>query len=673
MIPGGDSKTRYVFQVVEWNAAARRWVVSHAAHGDEQLCHLFVEDDPHDETRLRLFFSDAETKCEGAMDASGVIAGKVAQLVRPEEEFEHASSADDVFRLEPAVGTCFTPMVEARVARLARWKIAPKVMPGVFEALDAAQRAAGGGGARDTEADALADRLRSTRLVSAPPLARETLEALATVPLVGKHDARRIKSNAASFDATPFSRDSFSFQREDDFAAGGDASCAYDDDDVETLDAGAECDERAELLTTQLGSDTAPKPYKSTVGRTGFLEATRMTPAERDWWRLWRTAQFAAEAECCATRERARRLKTETFATRSVKRARVKQEMSQSGVLGGRRAAHARAHVLLNRQHQLLWRALNASDMPPEILNQVVSQQAKGLKQSEFRLHVAYQLFDEALRAFERRLPTESIERRSAVVPPGGVGAMKGAIPGFDAKKASEDAKETTCPICADVVKPGQTLCALDCRHLFHPACIQDWVHNNPSCPMCREEVLERVRGDPEDEPESEEEEEREAEPEASDGVGDGAGVSFPGAPPGFVPVDIFESMMRAMAGRGGAVSTRFPVGADWSPETSHGSGDEDGREEGDESGESGEDDEERTLGDGLGPRRLFNRTRGDDADGPSAADGMDEDWPEMPHDDEMPDLVESSDDEDGDRSVPDLVDSSDDDDAALATTIDVD
>ena len=332
-----------------------------------------------------------------------------------------------------------------------------------------------------------------------------------------------------------------------------------------------------------------------------------------------------------------------------MKRARVKQEMSQRGVLGGRRAAHARAHVLLNRQHQLLRRALNASDMPPDVLNQVVHQQAKGLKQSEFRLHVAYQLFDEALRGFERRLPTESIERRSAVVPPGGVVEMKGAIPGFDAE--SEDAKETTCPICAELVKPGQTLCALDCKHLFHPACIQDWVHNNPSCPMCREEVLERVRGDPPDEPEPESEEERDNEPEASDGGDvDGAGVPFPGAPPGFVPVDIFESMMRAMAGRGGADSTRFPDDADWSPATSFESGDEDGREVGDESGESGEDD-----------------------DGPSAADGMDEDWPETRHDDAMPDLVDSSDDEDGDRSVPDLVDSSDDDDAALATTIDVD
>jgi hypothetical protein len=143
VIPGGDAKTRYVFQVVEWNAAARRWVVSHAAHGDEQLCHLLVEDDARDPARLRLFFSDAETKCEGALDAAGAIAGKVSQLVRPEEAFEHASTANDVFRLEPAVGACFTPMVEARVARLARWKLAEKVMPGVFDALDAAQRAAG--------------------------------------------------------------------------------------------------------------------------------------------------------------------------------------------------------------------------------------------------------------------------------------------------------------------------------------------------------------------------------------------------------------------------------------------------------------------------------------------------------------------------------------------------
>jgi len=719
VIPGGDAKTRYVFQVVEWNAAARRWVVSHAAHGDEQLCHLLVEDDARDPARLRLFFSDAETKCEGALDAAGAIAGKVSQLVRPEEAFEHASTANDVFRLEPAVGACFTPMVEARVARLTRWKLAEKVMPGVFDALDAAQRAAGAAAAfGPAPADALVDRLRATRLVSAPPLARETLAALATAP----GEAPGAPGSAPAFDAyTEAYRDTFGFQRADDFAAGGDAACAFDDDDVETVDAGAECDERAEIFVSetttgiQTNAGVATRsgrvasgagvsragppgpgrtPYKSTLGRPGSLEVLRMTPAERDWWRLWRTAQFDAEAECCAMRERARRLQAEIFATRSAKRVRVKQEMSR-GPLGGRRAAHARAHVLLSRQHQLLLRALNASDMPPNVLNEVVSAQARALKQSEFRLHVAYQLFDEALRGFEARLPRESVERRSAVVPPGGLAAMAGAIPGFDVdEKNVKEAKETTCPICAEPIAPGQTLCALDCGHLFHPACIQDWVHSNPSCPMCRETVLERVRGDPEDEPEPESAPESDAEGEGeppreadeSEESGAGAGARFPGAPPGFVPAAVFESMMRAMAGRGGA-GQRFPGADASSPDESFESGDED-----DLGGEDSEDSDDLVLGmTNAEARRILRRStrsaRSADTEGRAALgalgggradDEMDEDHPAMPRDDALPALVDSSDDEDVPledvplEDVPDLVDSSDDD-AALETSMNVD
>ena len=58
--------------------------------------------------------------------------------------------------------------------------------------------------------------------------------------------------------------------------------------------------------------------------------------------------------------------------------------------------------------------------------------------------------------------------------------------------------------------------------------------------------------------------------------------------------------------------------------------------------------------------------------------DEMDEDDPAMSHDDALPELVDSSDDdEDGDEDVPledvpDLVDSSDDD-AALETSMNVD
>ena len=109
-----------------------------------------------------------------------------------------------------------------------------------------------------------------------------------------------------------------------------------------------------------------------------------------------------------------------------------------------------------------------------------------------------------AARLREAAAPREhrAAERRGA---PGGLAAMAGAIPGFDVDENVE-AKETTCPICADVIAPGQTLCVLDCEHLFHPACIQDWVHSNPSCPMCRETVLDAraaTRRTDEPEPES--------------------------------------------------------------------------------------------------------------------------------------------------------------------------
>ena len=63
---------------------------------------------------------------------------------------------------------------------------------------------------------------------------------------------------------------------------------------------------------------------------------------------------------------------------------------------------------------------------------------------------------------------------------------------------------------------------------------------------------------------------------------------------------------------------------------------------------------------------------------GGRADDEMDEDDPAMSHDDALPELVDSSDDdEDGDEDVPledvpDLVDSSDDD-AALETSMNVD
>eukprot|EP00227_Mantoniella_beaufortii_P010266 CAMPEP_0197590420 /NCGR_PEP_ID=MMETSP1326-20131121/11023_1 /TAXON_ID=1155430 /ORGANISM="Genus nov. species nov., Strain RCC2288" /LENGTH=134 /DNA_ID=CAMNT_0043155449 /DNA_START=70 /DNA_END=470 /DNA_ORIENTATION=+ len=46
-IPGGAmaNRAKYIFQVIEWSHTAGCWIVSHAAHGDEQLCHLKIEED----------------------------------------------------------------------------------------------------------------------------------------------------------------------------------------------------------------------------------------------------------------------------------------------------------------------------------------------------------------------------------------------------------------------------------------------------------------------------------------------------------------------------------------------------------------------------------------------------------------------------------------------------
>jgi len=632
VIPGGDSKTRYVFQVVEWNTTAKCWIVSHAAHGDEQLCHLTTSDDDDGEG-LRISFSDAETTCEGAVDVDGIIRGRVAQLLRPEEEYKHSSSEKDVFVLEPAVGACFTPMVEARVVRLARWKIAPKVMGGLFAALEAVQglepdRVLIGPLRARARPRELCDALRKhSRLVSVECVSREDLERLASRPNEcpsSPNSGEGGTSRSASFGAFD----------------------PYDDDDVETVENGASCDARVEVdLHDDESMETQGrflgKPYASTVG-TGFLDATFVSKSERDWWRLWRTVSFAAEFECCAVRERARRLKQETFATREVKRSRTREERS----VGGRRAAHVRGGELLRRQHVLLWRALNASGMPHDVLNEVVAAQARALRQSEFRLRVAYHSFDESLRGFENRIPEESITRRSSVVPEAGFAEKMG-----------------DCSICACSFDPGEDACVLDCQHPFHPECIRGWVHNNPSCPNCREEVRERLSGDPEDLPDADADaDEAEAEarrPAGSETDRDAAAderevrAGFGGVNP-FVPMSVFDHIMSALSGDSIGLP-RFPVPPPGEPFW----GDEWEEEESESDGDFEEEDADARASGRNYPRAVETDANDEDA---------------------MPELVESSDadsefDDYGGNSdsyemrVPDLVGSSDDD----AETMNVD
>jgi hypothetical protein len=53
-----------------------------------------------------------------------------------------------------------------------------------------------------------------------------------------------------------------------------------------------------------------------------------------------------------------------------------------------------------------------------------------------------------------------------------------------------EDHTDDPCSICIDVMRSGQLLCELSCKHLFHHACVVQWLEKNNTCPKCRDVAL---------------------------------------------------------------------------------------------------------------------------------------------------------------------------------------
>ena len=49
-------------------------------------------------------------------------------------------------------------------------------------------------------------------------------------------------------------------------------------------------------------------------------------PDEVTWWRLWQTVQMSVEVECCAVRERGRRLRAAKFLSAAEKRGEAIRE-----------------------------------------------------------------------------------------------------------------------------------------------------------------------------------------------------------------------------------------------------------------------------------------------------------------------------------------------------------
>lgn len=49
--------------------------------------------------------------------------------------------------------------------------------------------------------------------------------------------------------------------------------------------------------------------------------------------------------------------------------------------------------------------------------------------------------------------------------------------------------KFDNCSICTEEYKDTDMVSVLKCGHIFHPKCIKEWGHYNPSCPVCKENI----------------------------------------------------------------------------------------------------------------------------------------------------------------------------------------
>ena len=59
-----------------------------------------------------------------------------------------------------------------------------------------------------------------------------------------------------------------------------------------------------------------------------------------------------------------------------------------------------------------------------------------------------------------------------------------------ESKKFSETEKNfTSCSICSDDYKDEDIVSTLDCSHIFHKNCIEEWGHYNPVCPVCKSTI----------------------------------------------------------------------------------------------------------------------------------------------------------------------------------------
>ncbi|KAL0994206.1 hypothetical protein UPYG_G00119220 [Umbra pygmaea] len=115
---------------------------------------------------------------------------------------------------------------------------------------------------------------------------------------------------------------------------------------------------------------------------------------------------------------------------------------------------------------------------------------------------VGYFIFYSARRLNSARLQNRKQKQRKA--------EAKKAIGQLQVRTVKHGDKETgpeadTCAVCIDAYKSGDVLTVLTCSHFFHKTCIEPWLLEHRTCPMCKCDILKALGVE---HPEEEEEEE---------------------------------------------------------------------------------------------------------------------------------------------------------------------
>jgi len=56
--------------------------------------------------------------------------------------------------------------------------------------------------------------------------------------------------------------------------------------------------------------------------------------------------------------------------------------------------------------------------------------------------------------------------------------------------KPDQHGEVPCCSICQEVYKENEYSRKLKCGHIFHKKCVDRWLKKNPSCPVCRHDLL---------------------------------------------------------------------------------------------------------------------------------------------------------------------------------------